>query len=251
MYAVVSLIVILTLSMLTVRVGTLALMLTGMSKDVARFQALSAFTGAGFTTQEAEDVISYPARRRVIQNLIRLGNVGVITSIASIVLSFMEEQVSPLTIVLVLVVSIGLLGLSRSKWFNQLVNPLIKKALRQSSSFELRDYSGLLEVENGHQVADIKVQDGEWLANEPLAELRLHEHEGVLILGIRRADGTYVEAPSGEDIVYPGDTVIAYGKTEQLQDLAERSKDGLDVAGFNAFRTMGMQEQFFPWKDDD
>jgi len=54
MYALLSLVVILALSILTVRVGTIALELTGTSRDVASFQAVSAFSGGGFTTQEAE-----------------------------------------------------------------------------------------------------------------------------------------------------------------------------------------------------
>jgi len=41
-------------------------MMTGMEKKKARFQALSAFAGTGFTTKEAESVVNYPARRKII-----------------------------------------------------------------------------------------------------------------------------------------------------------------------------------------
>lgn len=40
--------------LLIVRAGAIALMMTGMSFDKARFQALTAFSGTGFTTREAE-----------------------------------------------------------------------------------------------------------------------------------------------------------------------------------------------------
>ncbi len=48
-------------STLTVRIATVALTMTGIARDVARFQALSAFTGVGFTTTEAESIIPFAA----------------------------------------------------------------------------------------------------------------------------------------------------------------------------------------------
>ena len=44
---------VLFISVLAVRVATTALTLTGISRDLAQFQALSAFTGSGFTTAES------------------------------------------------------------------------------------------------------------------------------------------------------------------------------------------------------
>lgn len=90
MYALLALIIIIALSMLVVRVGTISLEMTGMSHDVAAFQSLLAFSGAGFTTEEAEVILAHPVRRTVVKTLIRLGSVGAITAIASLVLSFMD-----------------------------------------------------------------------------------------------------------------------------------------------------------------
>ncbi len=56
MGAAITLLVILTFSVVVVRTAAVALRLTGMPADVARFQARSAFTGAGFTTSESEAV---------------------------------------------------------------------------------------------------------------------------------------------------------------------------------------------------
>ena len=44
-------------SFLVVRTGAIALMMTGLEREKANFQALSAFSRAGFTTREAEIVI--------------------------------------------------------------------------------------------------------------------------------------------------------------------------------------------------
>ena len=45
---------IITASIIVVEIATVALRLTGLGRKQARFQALSAFTGTGFTTTEAE-----------------------------------------------------------------------------------------------------------------------------------------------------------------------------------------------------
>ena len=82
MVSVVSLLLVIALSMLVIRIGTVALSMTGLSEEVARLQSLSAFSGTGFTTDEAESVVKDPARRRIATLLIRLGAIGVVSSIA-------------------------------------------------------------------------------------------------------------------------------------------------------------------------
>ncbi|NJK33035.1 MAG: potassium transporter TrkA, partial [Deltaproteobacteria bacterium] len=80
MYAIISLLVVVTLSLIITRIATIALMHTGLSRPVSQFQARSAFTGAGFTTQETEHVVNHPVRRRIIRTLMLLGNAGLVTA---------------------------------------------------------------------------------------------------------------------------------------------------------------------------
>ncbi|MBE3143376.1 MAG: hypothetical protein IMZ61_05555, partial [Planctomycetes bacterium] len=42
------------ISFIVVRIGAIAFQLTGLEWSLAKFQALSCFTGTGFTTKEAE-----------------------------------------------------------------------------------------------------------------------------------------------------------------------------------------------------
>lgn len=222
MYALVSLIVIVSLSLLIVRIGTVALTMTGLSKDVAAFQSLSAFSGAGYTTEEAETITAYPARRRVVTALIRLGSVGLVTTIASLVLSFTDPATQFERLVVLVGVVLALVGLSASSRFHALLTPAIRWALSRTATFELRDYTGLLDLHGDYRVADVEVGAGEWLADERIGDLELRSDEGVVILGIRRADGTYVGAPSGENVIRPGDTLVTYGREDRLQELAAR-----------------------------
>ena len=64
MAPILSLLLILAISLVTTRVAALVLERTGLSREIARFQARSAFTGVGFTTAEAESVVGHPVRRR-------------------------------------------------------------------------------------------------------------------------------------------------------------------------------------------
>jgi len=75
-------------SALVVKVGTVALRMTGLDVKRARFQALSAFTGTGFTTKDSELVVRDDRRRRIIMTLMILGNAGFVTVLATLIGSF-------------------------------------------------------------------------------------------------------------------------------------------------------------------
>lgn len=229
-YAVVSVLLVFALSLLVVRVGAVALEMTGLSTDVASFQAVSAFSGAGFTTSEAEGVIATPERRRIIKALIRLGSLGIVTAIASLVLSFAGEgggsDASRLTI---LVVGAGsIVVLARSRWLNRLVTPVVRWGLARSTALDLRDYTQLLRLGRGYRVAEIAVEEDDWLADKPLRNLDLSA-EGVIVLGIVRPDGSYLGVPGGDRTLYPGDTLLAYGRERRLKELSERERGDRDA----------------------
>ncbi|WP_337954338.1 hypothetical protein [Aciduliprofundum sp. MAR08-339] len=66
MIALISLLIVILFSIIFVRFGAVALEMTGLSREVATFQAQSAYTDVGFTTGESEYVMSHPVRRKII-----------------------------------------------------------------------------------------------------------------------------------------------------------------------------------------
>jgi Trk-type K+ transport system membrane component len=90
MIAIATLLLVLALSILITRVARVALIHTGLSRESARFQARSAFTGVGFTTSESEKVVNHPVRRRILLILMLLGNAGIVTALSSLILSFVN-----------------------------------------------------------------------------------------------------------------------------------------------------------------
>lgn len=89
MIAIISLLMVVFLSILITRIATIALTHTGLTRESAKFQARSAFSGAGFTTEESEMVVSHPVRRKIVMVLILIGNAGILAAISSLILTFL------------------------------------------------------------------------------------------------------------------------------------------------------------------
>jgi len=226
---IITLLLVVLISAIIVRIGAVALEMTGLSRDVAAFQAQSAFSGVGFTTSESEYVVSHPVRRRIIRILMLLGSAGVTSAIATLVLSFVgttKEEAGYRMVVLL----IGLLALYlffRSKFIERVMRKAIKKGLsRLAPSLRVIDYSQLLGITRGYSIVQIKVKRRSWLADKTLRDLQL-DKEGVLVLGIyRKVNGrrVYLGAPHGSTKVLPGDELILYGPEDVLMSLSKRLK---------------------------
>jgi len=67
-------------------IGSISLEATGLERAVARFQALSALSGAGFTTTQSELIVGHQTRRKIISYLIFLGNTGIMAFILLVIL---------------------------------------------------------------------------------------------------------------------------------------------------------------------
>lgn len=227
-YPILSLLVIFALSLLIVRVGSVALEMTGLSPDVASFQATSAFTGAGYTTEEAEQTIATSGRRAIVRALIRLGNIGLLGAISSLVLSFTRTGGNHLASLTYILGGAGVIVLfARSRWFNRLVTPLIERVLRRTTELEVTDYAQLLGVQREYRVAEVTVDASDWLAGKSLSELDLPA-EGVLVLGVRR-DDAYIGAPQPDTETKPGDTLVVYGQQDRLRELSEREAGDVEA----------------------
>nr|WP_048159857.1 TrkA C-terminal domain-containing protein [Thermococcus barophilus] len=229
MIALISFLLVVLISIIIVRIGTVALEMTGLSRDVAAFQAQSAFSGTGFTTSESEYVVSHPIRRKIIRILIFLGSAGITSAIATLVLTFIGKSAEEVKQNFVILLS-GLLILYffvRSKWIDKMMRKVIRRLLnRFFPSLKIYDYNQLLGISRGYSIGQIKVRKSSWLANKTLRELQL-DKEGVLVLGIYRKVGekeVYLGAPSGDTKILPGDLVVLYGPEEVILNLSKRVK---------------------------
>jgi len=75
------------LTVMIVRVAGVIMRLTGLPESIARFQALSALTGTGFTTGESEMIVNYPIRRHVSMGLMIIGHLGLVALTSTLIIA--------------------------------------------------------------------------------------------------------------------------------------------------------------------
>jgi type III secretory pathway component EscS len=225
MAAVISFLIIFVISISIVKVASIMLKLTGMSEDMARFQARSAFTGTGFTTGEAESIVRHPVRRRIIMNLMFMGNVGIVSFVSTLILTFTtftDQRDIALRLGIIVGAVLFMLMLSRIGLVDWILSKIVHAYMRRFTRVYAHDYDSLLFLGKDYEVIKFAVGEGAWLAERSLGEARLND-EGLLVLGIQRTDGYYLAVPRGETLVYSGDEIIVYGREEGLKSLATRS----------------------------
>lgn len=233
MSSIIALFVIAIISLIAVRVGATALMMTGLSWDTASFQSYSAFFGVGFTTREAEMVVNHPVRRRIIRDLILAGNVGLTSGLATLVVTLMQTGGTSrmLMVVGALAVCVGLLlTLSRVGWLQRLLDRIIQHTLERAGMVRALDYELLLRIQHGYVVSEIEVLPDTVLAGRTLRESRAWDR-GVIILAIKRNEEMVPGLPGPADMILAGDVLTAYGKEKSLLSLVDPTGNTKEVIG--------------------
>lgn len=223
MYAVMALLVVAIVSLLITRVATIALTVTGMPRPSARFQARSALSGVGFTTSEAESVVNHPVRRRIIMALMLVGNVGLATAVAGLLAGYAGADLGAgaSRTGLLVVGLIGIYAVSKSDLVDRRLSRLIAAGLKRYTDLDVRDYDRLLRLSGEYGIQELPVAENSWLAEHTLGDLRLRD-EGVIVLGVARADGSYLGVPGKETQLHARDSLIVYGRDSTLLGLSKR-----------------------------
>lgn len=182
--------------------------------------------GVGFTTRESELMVNDPVRRKILTFLIFTGNAGVITTISSVIFSFLSLQETGFFSIEMLVLAAGITLLifsAYSGFIDRKLSKFIEKLLKKYTYLDVKDYYSLLNLEGDYRVSELKVEEGDWVDQNSLKNLKLDE-EGVLVLGIKRPNGEYIGAPYGKTEIKIGDILILYGESSGLKNLEKRKK---------------------------
>lgn len=219
-----ALLTIVFVSLLIVRVGTNALVLTGMSLSAARFQAASAFFGVGFTTAEAEMVVGHRVRRRIILHLIIAGNIGLTSALATLIVTFVgksDQGASGLfsVIGIVLLTILVLYVLASTSYIRRPMDALMRYSLERAGVARALDYELLLNVEHGYCVSDFKIGKNHPFEGKALCESRPND-QGIVVLGITKPNGSFLGTPNKDVVLEAGDTLMVYGSEEAVDKMA-------------------------------
>ena len=150
--------IVITLALGAVRMGTLALQRTGLSRESASFQAQSAFMGVGFTTSESETVVNHPVRRRVLRMLMWGGYSGITVSVSTIVSGVGSSDGHLLRFLGLMLVTAGvLLSVWQITSVRELADRLLTVVVARIPHLEVIDFEELLEFDKGYTVAQLHV----------------------------------------------------------------------------------------------
>lgn len=211
--------VIILISFLIVRAAAIALMMTGLDEKRAKFQALSAFSGTGFTTKEAESVVNNPRRRRIITFLMIMGNAGIVTVIVAATSSILTSRGYQIP-VNVLILIVGVFVIYRVATHKRLIRrweSFVEDKLVKSHAFEESDTEDLLHLVEGYGLVRAIITDDSKLIDNTLSECDL-SGKGLLVLGIER-ERKWIPVPKADEKLHNGDRLIVYGHLDVLRSL--------------------------------
>jgi len=220
-------------SLLVVRVGAVAFNLTGIKWDVAKFQAMSCFTGTGFTTRESELVVASPRRRRIATYLIIVGHAGFVAMIATFAnsigpniftskfdLPFLRSVIPPqlLPWINLVIIILGIYAAFRILPNTRLahkITALVKSTIIKREIIQPKSFEELMVAPGGYGVSRIEIDPGNPAVDKTIDQLNLKEH-AIWILVIERGVKTIPEPPPDTKIM-EGDQLVCFGKMAEMR----------------------------------
>ena len=205
--------------------GSIALEATGMERSRARFQAMSALTGTGFTTREAENIVGHPRRRLIIGWMMFLGSVGIILFLILIFVIIVvgvkpAKPTSPFILILSALPAVALMVLYWIGVLDKLATRIVNW-LKRTGYFKPE----LSNTEIIHQAGDYSLarltigkaapEVGSKISDTSLAK------GNITILAIERGDRT-LPFPEAKEIVSAGDHLLCYGKTDEIGEASQK-----------------------------
>lgn len=219
MAAALTLAILLTVSLFVVRIASVALRLTGLSDDVARFQSLSAFTGTGFTTHEAEMIVNYPLRRKILSGLMVFGNLGLVSVAATFIVTFVgfdQSQSSISVQVMLIVAAIAfIIVMATNSVIDRVLCAFIGQVLKATTSLGERRYEVKLEVDEDVFIAEHVVTGDAAISPSEIPSIG----EGLLLLGARTGKWRDFSRARDADPLEPGSVLICYGGKQAHDEL--------------------------------
>lgn len=221
MYAIATFLIVALLSLLFTRVATGVLIATGMPPEAAAFQARSAFTGAGFTTTEAESVVNHPTRRRVVSTTMFVGNLGIPTLVVTVLAGLLAPGPGD-TRARGIVLVVGLTFLVLLAFSRPMTRFLVEIGRRSAGPLLKRTLSGtpvpLLTLSDEVQVVAVPLVDGlPWRSVQGLQQIMPQ----VRVLGVRPEGrpGRFVHGAATDLELRAGDEVVLLAGRDELASL--------------------------------
>ncbi len=222
-------IVVIFVSFVVVRIGAIAFHLTGLDWSLAKFQALSCFSGTGFTTKESELVVGHPQRRKIASILMVLGNAGLVTLIATTVNSLRPRQLELpflrglpewlipwISLAIIIVVVYSLYRFVNSSAAYRMTNALRRKLIARQEGGRTVSFEELTITTGGYGVLRVPVAASSPILHKTLMDSGL-KAENILVLAIIRGSETIANPPVSTAI-QENDDLICFGQMDSIRN---------------------------------
>lgn len=215
-------IVILLILIFVVEFFSIALKLTGLDIDKARFQVISIITNTGFTTIESELISQHPTRRKIAQILMLLSYVGY-AALIGLVVNIVQSKYEIIYIILaVITIILGVLFIIRNKPLLHKLERNIEKILikKMTSNKKYRTVEEVLKLNDEFGVAEFMIEEGSKLADLTLMESDLTD-KYIQVLNVDR--GSHIIHFPKRDLVFKiGDKITVYGNLDNIKELVSK-----------------------------
>lgn len=227
-------IIILIVSFIVVRIGAIAFELTGLQWSLAKFQALSCFTGTGFTTKEAELITGNPQRRQIASVLMVLGKAGLVTLIATFANSLRADAlitkftIPPLhlifpsrllpwiNLVIVIISAYIIYRIFAYTRFGRKLSDALKARIIKRKIVKPVSFEELFVATGGYGVSSIEICKDSPILNKAIIEANLRKQD-ITILAIER-EGRTIPNPAANTKILLGDQLTCFGKLDNIRN---------------------------------
>ena len=207
---------------------TIFFRLTGLTAEKARFQVISLLTNSGYTTREAETIVSSRIRRKLAQATMLFGYAFTVTIVSTTVNFFMslsknevESLVIVIPIALTLLITFHLLR--RSSFFKSRFDTAIESLGNRIMFGEGRNRVVLVEDYGNMVVAHVYLHKvPAMLRDTPLSESPIMSKYNIMVMMVKNHKGDARQA-SADTVLMPDDIVVVLGSQKAIREVFEKS----------------------------
>lgn len=217
-------------SFIVVRLGAIAFELTGLEWSVASFQALSCFSGTGFTTRESELVTGSQQRRRIASTLIILGHAGFVTLIATLANSLRPEMfessifniafppsVQPWVKLGVMIIAlIVIYRIATYTKMDERITRFLRSRFIKNEIIKRVTFDELVVATGGYGISQIEICKDSPVLDATLMNSELRDAD-ITVLAIQKG-GEIIPNPPARTKIDLGDRLICFGKLENIRN---------------------------------
>ncbi|MFC7373270.1 TrkA C-terminal domain-containing protein [Fictibacillus iocasae] len=210
-----------------IEINVIIFRLTGLEKEVSRFQVISMLTGTGFTTGESELILGHPVRRRLSMFLILFGAFSLAVIISSIS-NILADEFRSLELAFIaaglFIIILFLLIPAVKKKLERLLNQTMEEKF-DLIDLPIRDV--LLKEDNDH-LTEVYIHDGSPYIGKSICDVE-EEGDHLSILFVTRGD-LIIKKKKEASKLQEGDKLLIFGDRKTIEDLFKEKNDEKDSA---------------------